>query len=242
DVFLTHLRADTNTLYQNDGAGNFTDATASLGLGPASWPYTGFGTAWLDADGDGFLDLFAANGEVVIIPEQAEAGDPHPLHQPNQLFHNLSGRGFEDFSGRAGKVFELSEVSRGAAVGDVDDDGDPDLLVCNNDGPVRLLINDSPPRRWLGVRALLRDAPRDALGARVRVELADGSTWWRRVRADASFASANDPRVLFALPGDAPLRSVLVVWPGGAREAWSDLELDRYHTLRQGSGRPVEEP
>lgn len=242
DIFLTHLRADTNTLYLNDGAGNFTDATGSLGLGPPSWPFTAFGTAWLDFDGDGWLDLFAANGEVVMIPEQVEAGDPLPLRQPNQLFRNLEGHGFEDYTGRAGKVFELSEVSRGAAAGDVDDDGDPDLLVTNNDGAVRLLINESPPRRWLGVRAVGRDVPRDMLGARVVVELADGRRLWRRVRADASYASANDPRVLFALPGETPVSWVRVVWPGGAAEEWSGLELDRYHTLRQGSGRTVVRP
>ncbi|MDY7091933.1 MAG: CRTAC1 family protein [Acidobacteriota bacterium] len=241
DIFLTHLSNETNTLYRNDGHGGFTDATAAISLGAPSWPYTSFGTAWLDYDGDGWLDLFVANGEVRRIREQVEAGDPHPMRQPNQLFRNLQGRGFEEVTARAGKVFELSEVSRGAAVGDVDNDGDPDIVVTNNNGPVRLMINQSPPRSWLGVRVLVGDPGRDALGARLALELSDGRTLWRRVRSDASFASANDPRVLFALPG-ASADALTVHWPDGAVERWDSPAPGRYHTLRQGEGSLVGTP
>jgi hypothetical protein len=247
DIFLTHLSNETNTLYRNDGHGGFFDATAAFALGAPSWSYTAFGTAWLDYDGDGWLDLFVANGEVRRIREQVEAGDPHPLRQPNQLFRNLRGLGFEEVTAKAGAVFELSEVSRGAAVGDLDNDGDPDIVVTNNNGPVRLLLNQSPPRSWLGVRALLGDPGRDALGARLALELSGGRTLWRRVRSDASFSSANDPRVLFALPADAggavsSPQDLTVYWPDGSVERWHGLTANRYHTLRRGEGIAVGRP
>lgn len=248
DIFLTHLSNETNTLYRNDGHGGFSDATAAIALGAASWAYTAFGTAWLDYDGDGWLDLFVANGEVRRIREQVDAGEPHPLRQPNQLFRNLQGQGFEEVTARAGAVFELSEVSRGAAVGDLDNDGDPDIVVTNNHGPVRLLLNQASPRSWLGVRAVMGDPERDALGARLALELPGGRTLWRRVRADASFASANDPRVLFALPGSAndtargAIGPLTIHWPDGGVERWEALASGRYHTLHRGAGTAVEAP
>src|SRR6202040_3986574 len=125
----------------------------------------------------------------------AQAHDPFPLHQRKQLFRNLGNGHFEDVTRAAGAAFELSEVGRGAAFGDVDNDGDTDVVVANNNGPLRLLINNIGNRRhWLGLR-LVGAGGRDMVGARVEVVRKGRSSLWRRARADGSYASANDPRV-----------------------------------------------
>ena len=239
DLFMTHLTDETNTLYLNDGQGLFTDHTAGSGLGSSSHRFTGFGTAWLDYDNDGWLDLMVVNGAVKTITELARQGDPFPLHQRNQLLHNLGGTRFEEISGRAGSAFDLSEVSRGAAFGDVDNDGDTDVVVSNNHGPVRLLLNQvGQDRSWLGLRLRDAETQRDAYGAQVRVDLDDGRTLVRRVGTDGSYGSANDPRILLGLGEQTRLQEVTVTWPGGAEETWdfSARALGTYHTLVRGEG------
>lgn len=238
DLFLTHLNGETNTLYVNDGGGVFADRTLASGLGPASFPLTTFGTAWIDYDNDGRLDLLVASGEVKIIEEQRRAGDPHPLKQINQLFHNIGGR-FEDVTARAGDAFDLVEVSRGAAFGDIDNDGDVDAVVTNNGGPTRLMLNRMGDRsKWLGLRLLDPRWKRDALGAVASLELVDGRTLARRAQTDGSYASASDPRVLFGLGEDGAPKTVRVRWPDGMVETFGPLASDRYHVLRRGAGRP----
>ena len=248
DLFMTHLTRETNTLYVNDGSGLFEDRTAAAGLGPPSVRYTGFGAGWFDFDNDGRLDLLAVNGAVQARHQRfamgarnvsAPADGPLPLHQPNQLFRNLGNGRFADVSGRAGAVFELSEVSRGAAFGDVDNDGDVDVLVTNNGGPARLLVNGVGRRnRWMGLRLVGGAGRRDSPGARVGVFRAVGPPLWRRARADGSYASASDPRVLVGLGRDADVRRVRVVWPSGREEEWTDLPVDRWLTLEEGRGAP----
>jgi hypothetical protein len=235
DLFMTHLRGETNTLYENDGSGWFEDRTLAAGLGAASKPLTAFGTAWLDADNDGLLDLFVAAGDVQVIEARAAAGDPFPLDQPNQLFLNRGDAGFEEVSARAGGVFALEEVSRGVAVGDMDNDGDADILVTQNAGPARLLLNTrAQDRPWLGLR-LLTEGGRDALGARVEVRLPGGRGLWRRVRADGSYACANDPRILVGLGDAEAVERVRIHWPDGRVETRTDLPLRTYTTLREGA-------
>ena len=252
DLFMTHLTRETNTLYVNDGLGLFEDRTATIGLGAPSLAYTGFGTAWLDFDNDGWLDLLAVNGAVQASHQRfaggggatATAGEPLPLDQPNQLFRNLRNGRFDDVTDRAGPAFQLSEVSRGAAFGDVDNDGDVDVLVANNDGRARLLINEVGNRnRWMGLRLVGGPGRRDILGARVGVFRDVGPPLWRRGRADGSYASANDPRVLVGLGEAAAVPRVRVVWPSGREEEWTDLPVDRWLTLEEGTGKsPVSAP
>ena len=239
DLFMTHVSAETNTFYVNDGSGFFADRSAEAGLGAPSLPYTGFGAAWFDADNDTWLDAFVVNGAVRTIEALARVDDPFPLHEPNQLFRNLGGGRFEDISGRAGEVFALSEVSRGAAFGDVDNDGDVDVLVTNNNGPARLLINEvGHLRHWLGLRLVGgSEAPRDMLGARVAVFPGGGGPpLWRRVRADGSYASANDPRVLVGLGAETAVERVRVIWPSGGVEEWTGVAVDGWTTLTEGTG------
>ena len=236
DLFMTHLRQETNTLYINDGQGWFEDRTVSMGLANPSFPYTGFGTAWFDYDNDGWLDLMAVNGAVRKLQHLVEADDPYPLHQPNQLFHNLGDGRYREVTGEAGTAFDVSLVSRGAAFGDLDQDGDTDVIIANNAGPARVLLNRVGSKSaWLGLRLVTTDGRRDAYGARVVV---DGDRpRWGRSRADGSYASSNDPRVLFGLgPKTVRTVSVDVIWPDGTEERWSGLATGRYHTLRQGAG------
>ena len=241
DLFMTHIATETNTLYVNQGAGLFEDRTAQAGLGAPSLPYTGFGTAWFDLDNDGWLDLLVANGEIRTQEALVRANDPFPLHQRNQLFRNLGDGRFEEVGGTAGGAFRTSEVSRGAAFGDVDNDGDMDVLLTNNNGPVRLLLNRVGSRNpWVGLRLVGSDGRRDLLGARAAVYRAGRRVLWRRARTDGSYVSANDPRVLFGLGGAAPIERVRVVWPGGGAEEWSGVAVNRWTTLVEGTGRSVQ--
>jgi hypothetical protein len=239
DLFITELSGQGSTLYVNDGAGLFRERSAQLGIRAPSLPYTGFGAAWIDIDNDGWLDIVAVNGAVVLNFETFGPDNPFALDQRNQVFRNVGGTRFEAATDRAGSVFELSEVSRGAAFGDVDNDGDTDVLMANANGPARLLLNQiGARRRWLGLRLLDPATRRDAVGARVAVVRPDGTTLWRRARADGSFASANDPRVLVGLGDSADVSRVRVLWPDGETEEWTDVPTNRYTTLTRGTGSP----
>jgi hypothetical protein len=235
DLFMTHLTGETNTLYVNDGQGWFEDRTIVMGLAGPSKSYTGFGTGWYDFDNDGWLDIFVANG-AAAIKALSNTSDPFPLRQTNQLFMNEGGRRFREVTPEAGAVFRLAEVSRGAAFGDVDNDGDTDVLVTNNSGPVRLLLNQTGSgASWLGLRMV--DAKhRDALGTRVELRPASDAPIWRRVHTDGSYVSASDPRVVIGLGTRRASPIVLVHWPDGQVEKWRNLPLKRYSTLRQGEG------
>ena len=230
DLIVTHINRETNTLYRNDEPGFFEDHSTMSGAGPPSFEYTGFGTAWLDYDNDGWLDLAAANGAVKRLEPLVRRGDPHPLHQPNQLFRNLGSGRMEDVTATAGPAFELSEVSRGLAVGDVDNDGDTDLLITNNDGPVRLLVNQASTAGWLGLILRQGDAGRHLLDSRVGVRTSAGNTLHRWVRTGGSYASARDPRVIAGLGATRPER-VEARWPAGGRTAWLAPPANRYLTL-----------
>jgi hypothetical protein len=236
DLFMTHLSSDTNTLYVNLGNGFFDDRSAVSQLGMASLANTTFGTAALDIENDGWLDIITATGEIRVIEKLAKAGDPYPLKQPNQLFRNLGGAVFQEISRTAGREFERLEVSRGVAVGDVDNDGKSDVLLVNNNGPARLLHNRSASgNRWIGFR-VIGPQGRDALGARVAVVRGDGSTLWRRVATDGSYLSSSDPRVLFGLGAASTIETVRVIWPDGRHEEWPEVTVGHYHTLTYGDG------
>ena len=235
DLFMTHLRQETNTLYINDGKGWFEDRTVAMGLANPSFAYTGFGTAWIDYDNDTWLDLLAVNGAVRKLRALVDAGDPYPLHQRDQLFHNLGDGRYREVTAEAGPALAVSLVSRGAAFGDLDQDGDADAVIGNNAGPARVLLNEvGSSSGWIGLRLLTADGRRDAYGARVAIEAE--RTLWRRVRADGSYASSNDPRVLVGLGRNAPARvAARVLWPDGSEQRYPDLATGRYHALRQGT-------
>lgn len=234
DLIVTEQTGEGHNLFVNDGHGQFEDRSEASGLGPSSLAFTGFGAAWIDIDNDGTLDLLAVNGTVQTIQRLAQAHDPFPLHQTKQVFRRRADGRFEDVTPHAGSALQVSDVSRGAAFGDIDNDGDIDVVIANNNGPPRLLINNVGSRRhWVGVRAVGRRSHRDMLGARVEVKLKDGRSRWRRVRADGSYASANDPRVIVGLGDAATPVTVHVQWPDGRSESWPDVPVDRYSTFTQ---------
>ena len=240
DLFVTHNQRETNTLYLSDLATGFTDATSRFALAQVSVPYTGFGTLWFDYDHDGWLDLFVANG-AVTVDENQPSDSAYPYAQKNQLFRN-HGRGEygEVAASAAGAGMDLVEVSRGAAFGDLDDDGDVDVVLATNNGPARLLLNRmASGSRWLGVRLVGEKSPYTGIDQASVVVLREGlPPLLRRCRTDGSYLSAHDGRILFGLGEAAEIKGVAVEWPAGRCEIWSGIISSRYVTLRRGSGRP----
>jgi len=232
DIFVTHLMDEINALFVNLGQAVFEDRTREAGLGMPGRRFTGFGTFFFDYDNDGWLDLFVANGSVQLVPELVRQKNPFPLGQPNQLFRNTGKGSFVEIMDQA--ELQLLEVSRGATVGDVDNDGDADVLVTNNNGPARLLLNQvGNQNHWLGLR-LVGKSGRDMLGGLVEVVVTENSVRRRRVRTDGSYLSGNDPRVLVGIGQSLKVKAVRVRWPGGTVEEWKDVAVDQYTTLKEG--------
>jgi hypothetical protein len=236
DIVVTNLTREKTTLYVNLGNGIFEDRSASVGLAAATTAYTGFGAVFLDYDNDGWLDIVQANGAVHGIEALVAAGDKYPLHQKRLLLRNLGNGRFQDAGAAAGAPFAMSEVGRGLAAGDLDNDGDTDLVVSNSNGPVRVLLNQvGSAQPWIGLRLLA--GKRDAQGARVEIRRKGAPALWRRVRTDGSYLSANDPRILAGLGKAAEIEAVTVYWPDGLVESFPVPALKSYTTLRRGSGR-----
>jgi len=236
DLYVTVFGA-ADRLWLGSGDGTFIDGTTAAGLGDPRWTTS---AAWADFDGDGWLDLVVASGAVRLFSGRAEGEGTLP--QPNHLFLQrpkvAAGMLFEEVGEQAGAAFAVLGTSRGVALGDVDNDGDPDLLVTNNGGRARLLLNlQGQDRPWLGLVVIERSGS-VALGARLGIHRRRGPTLWRRVHSDGSYLSARDSRVLVGLGDDPEITAIEVRWVGGGVEDFGALELGRYHTLRRGAGRP----
>jgi len=232
-IFVTNLTRESATLYRNLGPAEFTDATLETRLYQPTFPYTGFGVQWFDYDNDGWLDLFIANGAVTSM--ESLRGTPYPFRQRNLLLHNDHGK-FRDAGTDAGAPFQLSEVGRGAAFGDLDNDGRVDIVVANNNGPARILLNcTTPPGHWLEVRLQGVKCNRDGIGARVAAVVPGEPPLWRHAHTDGSYLSASDVRVHFGL-GPKTQVQVWVDWPDGRKESFAGVRADSIVTLRQGSG------
>lgn len=238
DLFVTNIIGETFVLYRNDGSGNFEDARAATGIAAMTAAVTGFGTDWLDYDNDGWLDLFVANGAVNVI--ESQRGQPNPFRMKNQLFHNTGTGRFVDASSTAGPAFERAGIGRGAAFGDIDNDGDTDIVVTNNGGPAELLINQAAPgNHWIDVALQESLRNRFGLGARIGIERAGKPPLWRRVHTDGSYLSASDIRTHAGLGPSSAIDGVVVQWVDGTKERWTNVTADRIVTLRRGTGKKL---
>ena len=231
DLLVVNLFSQSDSFYRND-SGYFADRTAVKGLAMHSRPYTRFGVGLVDLDNDGWLDLYQANGDVVI---SAEPLTDDPFAQPNLLLRGGPDGRLEPVSPRGGVSPELIHTSRAAAFGDLDNDGGVDVVVVNRDGPAYVLHNVVQHRgNWLLLR-VLDEHGRDALGAEVTLGL--GS---RRLRRDVqpaySYCAGNDARVHVGLGDASTADDVRVRWTDGGRESFGDLAAGRVVTLRRGEG------
>ena len=232
DLFLTHLRGESNTLYLNQG-GSFADRTARSGMSRSSLQYTGFGTAFADFDLDGMLDAYVVNGRV---GEWRPAFSKElPYAEPDQLFRGLGDGRLEEVFPAAGTREPYLGNSRGLGIGDIDEDGDVDLVILDNGSRLRILRNVAE-RAGSWVLLDVRDAAgAAAIGAVVELQAA-GSTRVRRVEPAFSYLTSNDPRIHVGLGAAEVVDEVTVRWPDGSRESFGSLPAGQKHVLRQGSG------
>lgn len=237
DILVTNLTREGFTLFRNDGRGLFDDYSDQVDLSRSSFRSTGFGVSWFDYDNDGWLDLFAANGAVTIV--ERLKGRIYPYDQPNQLFHNEGeGRTLREIPAAEEPMLGVAEVSRGAAFGDLDNDGDVDILLTNNRGPARVLLNQlnqlkkGGDRHWLSVRLQAAAGNRDGIGAVVTVRRAGAKPLTRFVHTDGSYLSASDPRLHFGLGTSRAVESLTVRWPDGRAETLQNPPIDRLLTIR----------
>jgi len=239
ELLVTNLNREGVTLFRSDGKGMYDDDTAQFRLAQPTFGYTGYGVGFFDYDNDGLMDLFIANGAMTIIDSMQN--NPDPYAQKNQLFHNEgAGKGFREVTDVAGPALQLIEISRGAAFGDIDNDGDIDIVITNEDGPARLFLNEiGSKRHWLLVRLESPKVNRFGMGARVGVFRRGMPVLWRHAHTDGSMLSASDVRVHFGLGGNPRIDAVAVHWLDGAKEKWENIRADRMITLRQGSGHPL---
>jgi len=236
DLFVTNIAGETSVLYINDGRATFDDARVRWGLALPTAAFTGFGTNFFDYDNDGWPDLLVANGAVNVI--EAQRGQPSPYRMKNQLFRNTGARRFEETTAGGGAAFARAEIGRGAAFGDIDNDGDVDVVVTNNNGPARLLLNQAgSPNHWLEVRVTESRGNRFGYGAWIGVERTSRPVLWRRVRSDGSYLSASDQRAHFGLGASPAIDAIVVQWPDGPRERWTGIAGDKVVTLDRGTGK-----
>lgn len=255
DLFLTHFGGETNTLYTGSASGQFADATPLSGLGQPGLPYTGFGTALLDLELDGDLDLAVVNGRVTRRSHHARTAsrnDPSDVDsavddfwedyaQPNQWFLNDGQGRFTESSHGGGSFARSSEVSRGLAFGDLDQDGDLDLLVTNCGGPARLYRNQLPRKgNWLMLRVINPALNRDAIGAQVSVHVGE-RRFYREVNPSSGYLTANQMQVHVGAGEAGEYDAIVIRWPTqpAVVEVFPPGPLNQYVVLRKGAGRPA---
>jgi hypothetical protein len=234
-LFVTNFQGELHALYQNLGREYFSYQSQVAGLAALGRQYVGFGTAFIDVDNDGWEDLVIVNGHVLRKPLGTT------MKQKSLFLRNTSDQGrrvFQDWSKRGGPYFSIPAVGRGLAVGDLDNDGWPDVVISNTNSPVVLLRNEAAAdtgARWLGVKLVGRDH-RDIAGSSVILE---GTTrkLTRFAKGGGSYLSASDRRILFGLGTSEACRRVTVRWCWGKEQSWDDLEPNAYWELREGEAK-----
>lgn len=234
DLFVTHLVGEMNRFYSNTN-GYFVDLILPKGAGANSWPHTSFGLGFHDFDNDGELDLYIANGRVKRGPTDLDPDDEYA--EPNTLMRGL-GRGmFQELSPPGGAHPVLMAASRGAAFGDLDNDGGVDVIITNRDGPTHVLRNlAGDGGHWIVFRVLDRRG-RVATGALLRIRTEAGNRW-QYVMPHQSYCSSNDPRVHFGLGAEERVDALTIYWPTGEEERFGAFDGDRIHVVRQDAAAP----
>jgi hypothetical protein len=236
DLFVANIDEEIFSLYQNNRDGTFDDRSIPLGVGLSTRWMSGWGVKFLDYDNDGDLDLFLANGFPDDLVDHFSSQVKY--REPLLLFHNTGGK-FRDVSQESGPVFQKALAARGLAVGDIDNDGGLDVLVAVNNGPPVLLRNNvGRLNHWLGVKLEGTKSNRDAIGARVTYQAGD----WKRSRTvvgGGSFMSSHDLRLILGLGHRSKVDTLEVQWPkpGGGVERFTNLPVDRYITIVEGTGK-----
>jgi hypothetical protein len=238
-LWVTNYEQEQHGLYRNagrPGAVFFHYQTAEAGLAVASQKYVGWGTAFLDADLDGWEDLFLVTGHVVRYYTETGVG----RKQPPVLYRNLGGK-FQDVSRQVGRYHETNHLARGVGFGDLDNDGRTDLVISHVNEPAAVLRGvGGVGRHWLGVELVGRGHA-DVVGARAELRVGE-RTLARFAKGGGSYLSSGDRRLLFGLAETARPGRLTVTWPGGARQHFDGLAADRYYRIVQGQDRPEPVP
>jgi hypothetical protein len=232
ELFATNFENDYNTLYRNLDGRTFQDVSASAGIVKDSLPYVGWGCALADLDNDGLADMFVVNGHV--DDNLLQLGRPIPYAEPAQVWRN-QGKGRFRLVRDPGPFFAARHVARGAAFGDLDNDGDLDVVISQMDGGPAMLLNESETGRWLGLELVGTRSNRSAIGALIAVR-AGGRVLHRQVKGGGSYLSANDPRILVGVGAADRVDEVLIRWPSGAQSQVPGLEMGRYHRIIEPEG------
>lgn len=232
DLIVTNFAQDYTTLYHNEGGGTFRDVSFESGLAATFGPYLGWGVGFVDFDNNGWLDVFVANGHV--HPDIAKTGTS-TYRQRNQLFVNTGGRRFRQITTEVGGPMLVEKSSRGTAFGDIDNDGDLDVLVIEIDDRPTLVRNDTKGGHWVTVRLAGTKSNRDGIGAKVAIE-AGGRRQIAEVRSGGSYISHNDMRAHFGLGDAARVDRVEIRWPSGLVETSRGLSPDQFYVATEGAG------
>ena len=240
DIFLTAMYGDSFPLYRNPGKGLFEDVTETTGLAAMTSRFTAWGTGIFDFDNDGNKDIFAA-GSAILDNSMEVNHSPYPL--PNFLYRNLGNMRFKDVSGEVGASFSVPAAHRGAAFGDLNNDGKIDIVVTVLNGEPQLLMNRSQNRNhWIILKLIGVADNRDGLGTRVKITTANGVQYNESTTA-VGYNSTSDKRVYFGLQNATIVDQIELLWPTGVRQVLSHVAADQILTIVQSgsskkSGRP----
>jgi hypothetical protein len=233
DIFMTALSNETFPLFRNEGNGMFRDRTFSSLLGGQTLPWGGWGVGMVDLDNDGFLDLFTAGGHVQT---NEELYSNRRSRQPNRVFRNLGDGTFRDVTGECGADFQQIGLHRGAAFGDMDNDGRVDAVVTRLNEPVEVFHNQTEPSgHFLVLRLLGSRANRDGLGALVRVTFASGRVLVRHATTAVGYGGSSDRRVHFGLGDEDRIERLEITWPGGRTQVLEDVPVDQVLEIREAT-------